>query len=81
MDRVTLEELLARFEQHVDGALRTVERQKLVVHHLGRHGSPPRLATATRLLFLFEDNLASVSAERDRLKREIAELPVEGSPG
>ena len=72
MNRAAQEWLLARTERHIASAVSTVERQRQFVDRVASKGTPGRLVGAKMLLDQFEGVLASVVAERDQIKREIA---------
>ena len=72
MDRATIELHLASAEEHVALGADTVERQREIIVNLERddHGT----VEAQRLLVYFEEQLAMHVADRDRLRKELAEI-------
>ena len=85
MDREKLQQYLKDAERNVAQSTMHVVEQNALVVRLGRHGLDT--ADARRLLELFEESRMLYLAERDRLRRELAEYPastealgVEGPP-
>ena len=69
MDRATIELHLASAEEHVAlGA----DRQREIIVNLERDGHGA--VEAQRLLVYFEEQLAMHVADRDRLRKELAEI-------
>jgi hypothetical protein len=72
MDRATIELHLASAEEHVALGADTVERQREIIAKLAHEGHDP--SEARRMLVYFEEQLTMHIAERDRLKKELAEI-------
>jgi hypothetical protein len=71
MDRELLEEALAVAERHISDAERDVARQRMVVAGLELCGRDT--SRATHLLRQFERSLAILVANRNRLRKELAD--------
>ena len=72
MDRATITEHLAQTERHVAQGDHHVARQRELVTELEDGGHDAALAR--RLLMKFEELQSLHIADRDRLRRELAEL-------
>jgi hypothetical protein len=72
MDRARIELHLASAEEHVALAGDTVERQREIIVKLELDGHG--IVEAQRLLVYFEEQLAMHVADRDRLRKELAEI-------
>ena len=72
MDRATIELHLASAEERVALAVDSVEREREIIVKLELDGHDS--IEAKRLLVHFEEQLAMHVAERNRLKKELAEI-------
>jgi hypothetical protein len=72
MDRATIELHLASAEEHVALGVDNVERQREIILKLQLDGHDT--VEAQRLLVYFEEQLATHVADRDRLRKELAEI-------
>ena len=71
MVRRKLEQLLKDAEKHVEDAEFIVVRQRVLIGHLSRNGHAAKLQAAKYLLTRYEDILAALVADRDRIASEI----------
>jgi hypothetical protein len=79
MDRASLERFLTQTEGHVALGERHIARQQQIVSQLQRAGHEPDRGMAEALLSVLEESQELHVAHRDRLRRELAELPATGS--
>jgi hypothetical protein len=72
MDKAMIRDHLALAERHVAQGYRHIAQQKQIINDLENGGHDT--TTARSLLGSFEDVLRMHIADRDRLKRELAEV-------
>jgi len=72
MDRQELWDLLARAEQHLREADRTVQRHEEILEALSKSGHD--LTHANEVLAMYKQTQARLRAERDRLRAELENL-------
>jgi hypothetical protein len=73
MDRTMLLKHLAMTARHVAEGERLIERQHEIIAGLGRNGHDTQMAR--ELLKQFEETQTSHIEHRDRLAKELAEMP------
>lgn len=76
LPRETIEEHLRQAEEHVASGERAIARQLVLLQELARDGHDT--ARARKLLGQFEELQAMHIADRDRIRKALAELDQEG---
>jgi hypothetical protein len=73
MDRQMILDHLGKAEQHVALGYQHIERQRALVEQLVRDGHADEATRAAELLARFEEMQTLHIADRDRLRKELAE--------